>query len=129
MKGEGIKTGHLVLGLFASVFTSIIVWNSPYLTRESSFMLVIFNFLFVSLVFPLDGALLTKLLMLMMGNIVGWSWNSASDFLANTLAESMGRFFTAIYVILSPLMNLMWIVPFWSVSLTVVMGKRIGGKG
>jgi hypothetical protein len=87
---------------------------------QSAFALVIFNFLFVSLTFPLDGHLSKKMCLLLIGNGLGWLWNWLFHMLIGTIVFAVGDVFYPVYLILNPFANLLWIVSFWSLSLTVL---------
>jgi hypothetical protein len=39
-----------------------------------------------------------------------------------------GVFFDTLYVVLSPFLNLIWVVPFWSISLTVLANSKRKGE-
>jgi|YelNatPaOPRAMG01_1025707.scaffolds.fasta_scaffold05113_2 hypothetical protein len=43
------------------------------------------------------------------------------------LDASMGDFSKALFAVLNPLFNLLWIVSFWSVSLTFLARSKHGG--
>ncbi len=88
-------------------------------------MLTVFNFLFVSLIFPLDGALAVKVLTLSLGNMIGLFWNSIFYLFVYGLADYSGDFFRILYPILSPFANLIWIVTFYSMGLTFLSSFEI----
>ena len=48
---------HVALGLFTGVIATYVILRSNYINNQSVLMLLIFNFLFSSLLFPLDGKL------------------------------------------------------------------------
>jgi len=96
----------------------------PYLGVESSVMLVIFNFLFVSLIFPLEGTLLKKSCLLLVGNVIGLAWNYVFSAFVSDASDYFGRNFQAIHVIVNPFLNLIWIVSFWSLSLATMSTPR-----
>jgi hypothetical protein len=87
-------------------------------------MLLIFNFLFVSLIFPLDGTLTRKLSMLFAGNAIGLLWNYVFSLFVASVATYFGEFFNTLYIILNPFVNLIWIVSFWSISLTALVNSK-----
>lgn len=117
----------MVFGISAGAMASCILLLIPYLDVESSIMLVIFNFLFVSLLFPLQGTLLKKLSLLLVGNVIGWAWNSVFSAFANDASGYFGENFEATYMIVNPFLNLVWIVSFWSLSLATMSMPRKGG--
>ena len=89
-----------------------------YISVESTIMLMIFNFLFASLIFQLNGMLRKKLCVLALGNIIGLFWNYVFSLFAVTAPSCFGEIFGVFYIILNPLLNLTWSVSFRSISLT-----------
>jgi hypothetical protein len=116
------NTQHLVFGLLLSVVASCIFLFSPYASRESAVMLVAFNLLYVFLIFPLRGKLAKKMCMLLAGNVIGFAWNSMLPVVASSVTKVMGDVFNTFYLILNPFLNLIWIVSYWSLSITVLSG-------
>jgi len=113
------KTSHLVSGFSAGIIASSIFLVYSRVSEESLVMLIIFNFLFVFLIFPLKGNLLKKLFVLLLGNLVGYVWNRLFSSFASIVSSYQGQVFNTLYLILSPFLNLIWIVSYWSVSLTI----------
>ena len=124
MKENEWKVNHLIFGFSVGAIASYMLLSSSFVSSESVYMLIIFNFLFVSLTFPLDGTLTRKLSMLLIGNIIGLFWNYLFSLFAYTVAYYLGEFFNTLYIILSPLVNLIWIVSFWSISLTALANSK-----
>lgn len=124
MKENEWNIKHLTFGFLAGTIASYMLLCSPYISTMSACMLTIFNFLFVSLTFPLNGTLVRKLSMLLIGDIIGLFWNHLFSLFVYAVVYQFGEIFNPLYVILSPLMNLVWIVSFWSLSLTVLTSSR-----
>ncbi len=124
MKENKWNTKHLIFGLSAGVSVSYVLLSLPYISKESAWMLITFNFLFISLTFPLNGTLSRKLSMLLIGDVIGLFWNLLFSMFAYTIVYYFGEIFNAFYMILSPLVNLMWIVSFWSIGLTVLANSK-----
>jgi len=118
MKEDQWRIKHLIFGFFVGAIAFYILLSLPYISNESACMLAIFNFLFVSLTFPLNGTLAKKLSLLLVGNFVGVLWNQLFSLFAYAIVYQFGEIFNALYVILSPFVNLVWLVSFWSVGLT-----------
>lgn len=117
---SGWKTAPLFLGFLVASTASLVFLFSPYTRSESAFILIIFNFFFVSLTFPLEGALALKLLLLSAGNAVGFVWNSLLSMLFDALSQYFGGSSSTSLTVIGPVLNLIWIVSFWSVSLTTL---------
>jgi len=124
MKKSEFRINHLIFGFSAGAIASYMLLSFPDIGNQSVFMLAIFNFLFVSLIFPLNGTLTRKLSMLLAGNIIGLLWNYLFSMLVATVANYFGEFFNTVYIILNPFVNLIWIVSFWSISLTVLANSK-----
>ena len=124
MKKSEFRINHLVFGFSAGAIASYVLLSFPDIGNESVFMLIIFNFLFVSLIFPLNGTLTRKLSMLLAGNIIGLLWNYLFSMFVAAVANYFGELFNTVYIILNPFVNLVWIVSFWSISLTVLANSK-----
>lgn len=128
-KGE-LKMNHLIFGLLIGTTFSFLPLYFLKLPDEAFFKLALFNILFASLIFPLNGTLTKKIFILVIGNIIGLVWNYLFYLFAYAAANSLGNLFSIPYMILSPFMNLVWIVTFWAVSLTFLAPskRRVKGK-
>jgi hypothetical protein len=116
---------HLVFGLAVG---AIIVILSYFLrVAEEIFQaLVVFNVFFVCMLFPLNGSLKRKLAVLALGDIICLIWNTMFSMLVGSLAVYVWVGFNALLIMLSPLLNSLWVVSLWSISLTFLAnsGKR-----
>ena len=88
-----------------------------FVNLESTITLLIFNFLFASLIFQLNGTFNRKLGILAAGNVLGVGWNFVFYYFFVAGMAYFGRTFEILYAIGYPLLNIMWVVPFWSVSI------------
>ena len=121
----GWRISHVVFGFSLVAIISFMLLYFHYLSIEPAFMLIVFNFLFVSLIFPLNGALAAKVLTLSLGNMIGLFWNYVFYSFVYALADYFGEFFSILYLILSPFANLIWIVTFYSLGLTFLANFEI----
>jgi hypothetical protein len=120
------EISHLVLGLFLEAIVLCLIISFRFISIESTVTLLIFNLLFFSLTFQLNGALNRKLGILALGNIIGLFWNSVLYFFAIAGVMFFGEAFNVFYAVFYPLLNFMWIVSFWSLSLAFLPNpKRI----
>jgi hypothetical protein len=115
---------HLISGFSVGTIISCAFLSSQYLSTETTILLIVFNFFFVSLTFSLAGTLTRKLLLLLTGNAVGFFWNYLFYMLAYGAVYFFGESVNVLTLILAPILNLVWIVSFWSVSLTILLGSR-----
>lgn len=124
-KEKMVRIRHSILGFCAGIIVTYILILSFYLVNsEAAFMLIVFDFLFVSLVFPLDGSFVKKIGLLLIGNVIGLLWNSVFSSFSYVAACYFGGFLNVLYMILNPLLNLIWVVSFWSISLSVLASSK-----
>ena len=91
--------------------------------------IVIFNFLFIFLLFPLEGPLLRKVFLLVSGNLVGLAWYLIqSSFVAASAPYLEAGAFKVVYVLVYPIIDLVWIVSVWSLGLSVLASARRRNK-
>ncbi|MEM3881384.1 MAG: hypothetical protein QXD19_06525 [Candidatus Bathyarchaeia archaeon] len=112
------RSTHIVTALFLEVIALCLIASLRFINIESTIALLIFNLLFLSLTFQLNGSLSRKMSMLALGNIIGLAWNFSLNLFAATGTEFFGEIFTAFYALLQPIFNFMGIISFWSVSLS-----------
>ena len=112
---------HMAVG---SVFAAAIILSHFQLVQilDISALVAIsfFNLLFVFLLFPLEGTLLRKIVLLFAGNSVGLLW-----YLMQVSLEEVSIFFLStdafkiITIVVKPIIDFVWIVSIWSLSLSV----------
>lgn len=90
------------------------------ITLETTILLLIFNFLFISLTFQLNGTLSRKLGLLAVGNVLGLFCNFTFVSIGIVGTDFLGQGFNALYAIFYPIGNTLWIIAFWSLSLTAL---------
>ena len=111
------ESSRLVLGLFLEAITLCLITSFRFINIESTVTLLIFNLLFLSITFQLNGSLNRKLGMLALGSIVGLFWNFVLHFFAITGITFFGETFNVFHAVFYPFLNFMWIISFWSLSL------------
>lgn len=129
MKEGESKFNYLIFGFSAVGIASCVFLSLLFINEESTIMLIVFNLLFASLTFPLNGTLIRKAYLLLMGNIIGLFWNYLFSLFVYTVAHHLGESFNVLYMILSPFVNLVWIVSFWSISLTALTNSKDKKQG
>ena len=94
---------------------------------ESTATIVLINLFFIPLLTQLGGNLPVRASMLMIGNFTALTLNV----LLFNFAKSIDAFFgfptSALLTIVYPILTLMWIVPFWSFTLSL-LSKTSAGK-
>jgi hypothetical protein len=118
------ESSRLVLSLFLEVITLCLITSFRFINIESTVTLLIFNLLFLSLTFQLNGSRNRKVGMLALGNIIGLFWNFFLYFFAIAGVTFFGEVFNVFYAVFYPLLNFMWIVSFWSLSLSVLPNPK-----
>ncbi len=98
-----------------------------FVSDESTITLFVFNFFFASIIFLLNGTINRKLGMLAIGNVVGLFWNMIFHYFSFVGTFYFGDSFEAFYTITFPLLNLMWVVPFWSLSISFLPRPQNAG--
>jgi hypothetical protein len=117
----------MFFGFLIATFISCILLSTQ--SSDVAFELIAFNFFFVSLTFPMNGLLVAKVLLLALGNLIGLLWNYLFSLFAYGVAYYVQGFFNVVWSLLGPLVNMMWIVTFYSVSLTFLSSLRIDQQG
>ncbi len=114
-----------LLPLFiVEIIALCLIASFRFINLESTITLVIFNFLFATLTFQLNGTKQRKLVLLSAGNIIGLFWNLVFFYFSSAGTLVFEKPFDALYTIIYPLLNLMWVVPFWSLSLGLLPARK-----
>ena len=125
MEQKGIKLMKsiirlIVTGLFLEAIVLCLILSFSLINLATTITLLIFTLFFISITIHLNGTINKKLGLLTIGNITGLLWNLVLQYFdiagATFFGESFNLFFTIVY----PFLNFMWIVSFWSLSLTVL---------
>ena len=140
LTGNGERVGHIkvrpnfVHMAVGSVFAAAIILSHFQLVQilDISALVAIsfFNLLFVFLLFPLEGTLLRKIVLLFAGNSVGLLW-----YLIQLSLKEVSLFFLStdafkiITILAKPLIDFVWIVSIWSLSLSVLASAKRKTEG
>ena len=122
---------HMSMGVGTMAIILLIYLSLHHILVERALVsITIFNFLFVFLLFPLEGPLFRKLYLLVAGNIVGLVWyfiissfGSASVFYLGTDTLEI------IIAVIWPIIDLIWIVSVWSLSLSMLASAKKRNEG
>lgn len=115
---------HVVIGGFFALLVFLAFWLLRLIVNESAASsLLLFDFLFVFLLFPLKGRLWHKLALLTMGNMVGLTSSFLLSF-SGVSEEENSR--NILFVLAYPIVNMIWIVVMWAIGLSVLASKRRG---
>ncbi len=111
-------THHTTMGIFMLVILFCIILSYRLVTLEFCLASIVFNLFFTSLFFQLNGAFKLKVAILTVGNLIGLFWNLLFQNLAFNGRLIFGDSFNVVFSIIYPILTLMWMVPFWSLSLS-----------
>ena len=111
------KTKHLLDTVFVSLIAFCLAFSLRFISIEATMTLLIFNFLYGILIFQLNGTRNRKFILLLIGNLVGLFWNFVFQLFAKSGTNYFGSSFDGVYTIIFPFLNLLWLVPCWSLSL------------
>jgi hypothetical protein len=117
---------HMAIG--SVLVTAIIVLHFqliPTFDLPALVAIWFFNMLFLFLLFPLEGPLLRKTVLLIGGNIVGVLWYFIQSSFEEAFFVLNTGTFKVIILIAKPLIDFVWIVAVWSLSLSVLASYRI----
>ena len=94
---------------------------------ESTVTLILINIFFVPLFSQIGGKVSAKACMLIVGNVAALTLNVLLFNFAKSIYDIFGLPTSALLTIVYPILNLMWIVPFWSLTLSL-LSKTSPGK-
>jgi len=120
LRGKKHQINRLISVLFLEAVALCCLVSFSFINFETTIFLLIFNFLFVSLVFQLNGTFNRKIGLLAAGNAFGLFCNFIFYSFSIVGVEYFGQAFNVFYAFAYPILNVLWIVTFWSVSLTVL---------
>jgi hypothetical protein len=115
---------HMAVGL---VLVAAIIFLQVQLIKFDPPALIaigFFNLLFVFLLFPLEGPLLRKVVLLIAGNHVGALWYIIQSSFAEAFFSLNADTFKTIMLVAKPLIDFVWIVAVWSLSLSVLASYK-----
>lgn len=111
---------------FITAFSFLILYGLLPMTWEVIHTLLTFNFLFLLILVPLKGSLERKVTILLLGNILSFIWSTLFYSFVHLAVVHVGGVLNALYIILSSLLNILWVVAFWSTSLTFLAETEEG---
>jgi len=123
---------HVTVGVGVTVAIFLIYSSLNCMPNEPApVSIAVFNFLFIFLIFPLEGPLLRKTFLLLSGNIVGLAWYLVKSSFGAASAYYLGvGAFKVLYVVMGPIIDLIWIVSVWSLGLSFLAStQRRNEKG
>jgi len=122
---------HMSFGVGAAAITLLIFFPLCRIFNEFTLIsIAVFNFLFIFLLFPLEGSLFRKICLLVAGNIVGLAWHFLKlSFEAASVFYLQASAFKIITVVVGPIIDLIWIVSFWSLGLSVLASSQRRNEG
>lgn len=113
----------LVMILFIELIPICVLTTFFFVDLQSTWLLLIFNFIFISILLKLNGGLSIKLGLLAAGNAIGLVWNYCFHQLVSYAYDSLivySAILNLFYVVSYPFLNSLWIISFWSLCLTAL---------
>ncbi len=125
---EIIRRLTVVFFIVVSILCVLVTYR--WIDIQSTAVLIIFNALFVSLIFQLNGSLYKKLGLLTAGNALGMVWNYSFHLFMLYAADWFpASALSTVYTIVYPFLNSIWVISFWSLSLTTLsLAKNPSGE-
>jgi hypothetical protein len=122
---------HMSVGVGITAIILLIYLSLHHILNEHTLVsITIFNFLFVFLLFPLEGPLLRKLYLLVAGNIVGLVWYFIKLCFGAASAVYLGTgTLETMIVVIGPVIDWAWIVSVWSLSLSFLASAKKRNEG
>ncbi len=122
---------HMSVGIGAVSIMLFICLAWRCIFNESALIsIALFNFLFVFLLFPLEGPLFRKVYLLVAGNGVGLAWYLIQSLFSAASVFYLGAdTFKIITVVIGPIIDLIWIVSVWSLGLSVLASAQRRDEG
>ncbi len=108
--------------LIVSASLSLLI-SIKLISLESTVTILFFNLFFIPLIFQLRSATIKKEVVLIIGNLIGVTCNVIFFNLCNIEQPYYGVI-EIFYVLFYPFLNLLWIIPFWSFSLSFLTEAR-----
>jgi hypothetical protein len=120
--GEGKELMKIICWLAIGLFSVLIILcqlaSYRFVNLTSTAVLVLFNVFFISLFFLLNGSPILKAGILTIGNVLGLLWNCFFYYILSTGYSYFGISFEVLFTFLFPILNIMWVVPFCSLTLS-----------
>ncbi len=91
--------------------------------------IILFNYLFVFLLFPLEGPFSRKIFLLIVGNAVGFVWYIIQTSFLDAFSFLNTETFRIMFLVAKPLIDFVWIVAVWSLSLSILTSYKIKMEG
>jgi hypothetical protein len=113
---------RLIYYLLLSLLVLIILLCNflSYRSQDTRYFLtiILFNILLITLFFQLYSKLIKKIITLACGNVICLIWSIFFQNISNTGYHLFGNSFSVFYNIIYPILTMIWVVPFWSLSLS-----------
>lgn len=109
-----LKSILIVLIASSAIVIFSLILSLYFLGLESTLFLLIFNFLFISFTFWMNGMIRRRLGLLILGNTVALLWGLILSLTADFGYSMLGEEFAIFFRIIFPFLNSIWIISLWS---------------
>ncbi len=124
MKGGRGSSRHLVLG-FSLAFIICFAVSPILISRcELLYSFSVSDFLLIFSIFLLNGSLKRKIIVSIVGSILGLLWNVLLHYFTSSVANFFGCSIDFISATVNPLLGILWLVSFYPLSLTFICGSE-----
>ena len=124
---RGLKPNFVHVSVGSLLAISVILFNFRLIKSfdlTALFSIAFFNILFLFLIFPLEGSLRRKLVLLMAGNQVGVLWYGLQLLFEESILTMNAEIVKIIVLVVTPLFDFVWIVSIWSISLSMMASHK-----
>jgi len=114
---------HVIVGACFVISLVLLLWILPQVFLGFTILslpILIFDAIFVFLIFPLYGQLFNKIFLAGVCNAVGLVWEYLLGCVAANGWHYFGEVFGIFYFVVSPFLQLLWIISMWAFVLSVL---------
>jgi uncharacterized membrane protein len=120
--------GVLLVLCTLTVIICAVISNKWLMDGPSVIIVLLFNVLFTLILSQLHGSISTKASILTVGNLLGTALNLLFYAFAEDLHTLTGLSTSVVLTVTYPILNFVWIVPFWSLSLSLFSNPAVPEK-
>jgi hypothetical protein len=111
-----------------TVLICAVISNKWLMDGPSVTILLLFNVFFILILSQLHGSIPLKVFILIIGNLLGTTLNLLFYAFAENIHTLFGLSTTIVLTVTYPILNFVWIVPFWSLSLSLFTKPAVPQK-
>jgi len=120
--------GVLLVLCTLTILICTTITNKWLMDGPSVIILLLFNGFFILILSQLYGNISIKASILIVGNLLGTALNILFYAFAQDIHTLFGLSTSVVLTVTYPILNFVWIVPFWSLSLSLFSNPRVPEK-